>query len=317
MDLLDIRIFCEMGFKYHPPGGMADRRPSISGIAKALELDPRTVRARMNRLEQEGFTKYYQAVPNYRVLGYSCTTYVVYFTDMAAKKEAVRKIQLLDEIVRVDENFYSIVFSVLYKTNQDLEKKLALVKELATAAGSRPLKLYDLALPDPRLKMSQTDWRIIKSLRYNALKPSKEVAGELGLTVPTVNSRLGRLIRSRALYVIPIFSAQQVSQLILYALVFFIDESANRERVVQEIHATFGERSYNRIVNPSGAVVFLMFATKTGQPEEDYMRAKALDGVSDAMLDLIGQTHDCSHYIDRLVDWTIAAMEKEAPTAAS
>lgn len=311
MDLLDIRIFCEMGFKYHPPGGMADRRPSIKGIARALEIDARTVRSRMNRLEAEGFIKYYQAVPNYRLLGHSCATFVIYFTDMAAKKEAVRKVQLLDEIVRVDENFYSMVFSVLYRTDRDLEKKLAIVKELA--GGQQPLKLYDLALPDPKLAMSQTDWRIIKSLRYDALKPSKKIAGELGLTAATVNSRLGRLIRSRALYVVPIFSAQQVSKLILYALVFFIDGSKRRDKVVQDIHAAFGDRSYNRIVNPSGAVVFLMFATRLGEPEENYMRTKKISGVAGAMLDLIGQTHDCSACVDRLVEGGLA---REAQPAA-
>lgn len=310
MDLLDIRIFCEMGFKYHPPGGMADRRPSIKRIARALEIDTRTVRSRMNRLEAEGFIKYYQAVPNYRVLGYSCTTFVVYFTDMAAKKEAVTKVQLLDEIVRVDENFYSMVFSVLYRTDLDLEKKMAIVKELT--GGQQPLKLYDLELPDPKLAMSHTDWRIIKSLRYDALKPSKKIAGELGLTAATVNSRLGRLIRSRALYVVPIFSAQQVSKLILYALVFFINGSKRRDKVVQDIHAAFGDRSYNRIVNPSGAVVFLMFATRLGEPEENYVRAKKTPGVAGAMLDLIGQTHDCSGYVDRLVEGGLAREAQQA-----
>ncbi|WP_148681471.1 winged helix-turn-helix transcriptional regulator [Candidatus Nitrososphaera gargensis] len=66
MDIFDIRIFCEMGFKYHPPGGLPDRRPSIGSIAKYLDIDASTVKARIKRLEQDGFIKYYQAVPNYR-----------------------------------------------------------------------------------------------------------------------------------------------------------------------------------------------------------------------------------------------------------
>jgi len=137
MDILDIRIFCEMGFKYHPPAGLLDRRPSIGSIAKHLDIDTRTVKVRIKRLEQEGFIKYYQAVPNYRNLGFECTTFVAYFDDMAAKKEAIRKVQLLDEIVRIDENFYSMVFSVLYRTRQDLERKLVLIKELLPAASSK------------------------------------------------------------------------------------------------------------------------------------------------------------------------------------
>ncbi len=98
-------------------------------------------------------TKQFQITVN---VGYECTTFVVYFSEMAAKKEAIRKVQLLDEIVRIDENFYSMVFSVLYKTKQDLEKKLALIKELL-AIPKEPLKLYDLSLPDPKLKLSETD----------------------------------------------------------------------------------------------------------------------------------------------------------------
>jgi DNA-binding Lrp family transcriptional regulator len=301
MDILDIRIFCEMGFKYHPPGGLLDRRPSIGSIAKHLDIDARTVKARIKRLEQDGFIKYYQVVPNYRNLGFECTTFVVYFSEMAAKKEAIRKVQLLDEIVRVDENFYSMVFSVLYKTKQDLEKKLALIKELLLAGAKEPLKLYDLSLPDPKLKLSEADWRIIKSIRYNALKPSKKIAEELGLTLPTINNRLQRMICSRALYFVPIFNAQQVSKLILYALVFFIDET-KRKKTVNEIHEKFKDNSYNRIVNQTGAIVFLMFATKIGEPEENYMKAKSIDGVQNVILDLIGQTHDCSRYVDKLIN---------------
>ena len=173
------------------------------------------------------------------------------------------------------------------------------------------LKLYDLSMPDPKIKLSETDWSIIKSIRYDALKPSKRIVEELGITLPTVNNRLQRLIRSRALYVVPIFNAQQVSKLILYALVFFIDESPEkRQKVVDEIHEKFKDNSYNRIVNQSGAVVFLMFATRIGEPEENYLKAKSIEGVHDVILDLIGQTHDCSRYIDKLIDENLVRVRK-------
>jgi hypothetical protein len=32
------------------------------------------------------------------------------------------------------------------------------------------------------------------------------------------------------------------------------------------------------------------------------MTAKAIDGVQNVILDLVGQTHDCSNYIDKLID---------------
>jgi hypothetical protein len=86
LDITDIRIFCQTGFKYHPPYSVMDRRPNAQTIARALGLDTRTVKGRMKAMEREGFIKYYQVIPNYSALGYSSCTYLLPFRDPSTKK---------------------------------------------------------------------------------------------------------------------------------------------------------------------------------------------------------------------------------------
>src|SRR6058998_2962944 len=69
MDAKDVRIFCEMAFKGLDYDSFTDRRVSPLAIGRKLGLDEKTVRVRVKRMEEDGFIKYYQALPNLSVFG--------------------------------------------------------------------------------------------------------------------------------------------------------------------------------------------------------------------------------------------------------
>src|SRR5947208_15744080 len=64
MDAKDVRIFCEMAFKGLDYDSLTDRRVSPLAIGRKLGLDEKTVRVRVNKMEEDGFIKYYQAMPS-------------------------------------------------------------------------------------------------------------------------------------------------------------------------------------------------------------------------------------------------------------
>src|SRR5207247_10141467 len=62
MEDKDVRIFCEMAFKGLDYDSFTDRRVSPLAIGRKLGLDEKTVRVRVNKMEEDGFIKYYQAM---------------------------------------------------------------------------------------------------------------------------------------------------------------------------------------------------------------------------------------------------------------
>src|ERR687892_1236428 len=64
LDAKDVRIFCEIAFKGLDYDSFTDRRVSPLAIGRKLGLDEKTVRARVKKMEDVGFIKYYQAMPN-------------------------------------------------------------------------------------------------------------------------------------------------------------------------------------------------------------------------------------------------------------
>jgi len=315
MDTLDVRIFCEMGFKYHPPNSAADRRPSFLTVAKSLGVDVRTVKARVARFEEDGFVVRYQLLPNYNALGLSCSTYAFRFDDPARKKEAEQKAKTVPEVSQVMEMVNTLLATVLFKEPEGLRSAVERLTELCR--GDEVIKAYDTNMPFVASRLNSTDWRIMKSLRNDALKPSEEIARELGVTRRAVNYRLERLVESRAFFVVPMLDMRKVTNIIFYTLVFFVDESLDRGEVVDRITKAFGEKSFYRIVNSTGVIVFGMFGHGIGEPEANYRKAAELRGVSRAILEYTLGIYDCPAVIDDAIEEKIAESKKRRPDPVS
>jgi DNA-binding Lrp family transcriptional regulator len=69
LDAKDVRIFCEMAFGTTSFSAIQDRRVSPSEIGRKVSLDEKTVRVRVKKMEDDGFIKYYQVMPNLNLFG--------------------------------------------------------------------------------------------------------------------------------------------------------------------------------------------------------------------------------------------------------
>jgi DNA-binding Lrp family transcriptional regulator len=307
MDRLDVKIFLAMGTRYYTFQGGVDRQLNLSFIAKQLGVDPDTVRARIKKLEESGFIKYYQVFPNYRLFGLGCHAAGLIFPDPASKKEALRKLKLINEVAWIDERLNSLRVLLLYQeVGPDLEKKLALVEELT---GVKPIRQNYMETLPVSMELTLMDWLIIRSIRYDARKPTEQVAKELGLTARALNYRLQRLTRGNAYFIVPVISLENLENVTCTHFTIFLDEN-RRVEVIDEITRLFDERNMSRLVDSEGSVTFCVLTTTITESDEDYVKARAIQGVEKVIMDFTLRCHDTSGYIDKLIDEKIMGLEK-------
>ena len=307
MDRLDLKIFLAMGTRYYTFQGGVERQLNLSFIAKQLGVDPDTVRARIKKLEESGFIKYYQIFPNYRLFGLSCLAAGLIFPDPASKKEALQKLKLINEVAWIDERLNSLRVLLLYQELEpDLERKLALVEELT---GVKPIRQNYMETLPVSMELTLIDWLIIRSIRYDARKPTEQVAKELGLTTRALNYRLQRLTRGNAYFIVPVISLENLKNATCTHFTIFLDEN-QRAEAIDEITRLFGERDMSRHVSSEGSVTFCVLTTTITESDEDYLKAKAIPGVEKVIMDFTLRCHDTSGYIDKLIDEKIMGLEK-------
>jgi DNA-binding Lrp family transcriptional regulator len=305
MDSLDIKIFLAMGTRNYMFQGGQNRQLNLQLIAKELDVDPDTVRARIRKMEESGFIKYYQVFPNYRIFGLHCFALGLIFHEIAGKKEALKKLKLIENIAWIDERLHSLRVLLLYRVVEtDLKRNLALIEELT---GTKPMLENNLEMLPAGIELRLMDWLIIKSIRYDARKSTEQVAKELGLTARGVNYRLQKLVKGNAFFIVPVISLENI---FCSHFTFFLDED-KRTAAINEIDRLVGDRCMSRLIGSEGAVAFCVLMESVNKSEEDYLKMKAISGVKRVIMDFTQCSHDTSAYFDRLINERIADLEKK------
>lgn len=82
-------------------------------------------------MEKQGFIKYYQIYPNYKLLGVEGSSYLFDAPQLERKYEAIEKASLIDGVVEIT-NFVGNTFCIdfTYRDSRDLDKRVTLFKEL-------------------------------------------------------------------------------------------------------------------------------------------------------------------------------------------
>lgn len=312
MDEKDVRIFCEMGFKYADYNRFASRRISPTEIGKKLGLTEKTVRLRIKKMEEDGFIKYYQAVPNLALFGFRIAAMCGFeASDSESKRKAIDHLRRAPMVVDMTE-FLGALFSVtlpgasrdeILARTDDIVKNLKLRGMFGTI--ERPLK-------EPELKPNSTDWQMIQELRYDALRPTMEVSVRTGMTRRMTDYRILKLLESRAFSVKAIKNPQKMSGIIFYGLNLFVDE-AKKGAIDNKLREEFGERIWLVFSPKSGVLAVNLFAFKVEEPEEALQKALRLKGVLQGSL-LIAK-EDIEPDRPSWLDGLIAAKTEATPVA--
>ena len=310
MDAKDVRIFCEIAFKGLDYDSFTDRRVSPLAIGRKLGLDEKTVRVRVKKMEDDGFIKYYQAMPSLALFQLkNMNTYRFEALNIATKQRVIEHIQELTYIVEAIDYLGQVVsVSITGTSSEEIDQVasgLANTFELYKwILGSRIIK-------KPVSVADRLDWQIIQELRYDALSSVKELSESLSITPRMVEYRIKKLLASEMLLVRAIINSQKQQGLIFYELEMSVDET-KRYEVIKRLSEIYAEKLWSVRTLAAGVLLANFFAFTLAEPEEAYVNTLKLEGVRSCSLFIFKETVEPKrpNWMDGLIEQKIASSSK-------
>jgi DNA-binding Lrp family transcriptional regulator len=307
LDAKDVRIFCEIAFKGLDYDSFTDRRVSPLAIGRKLGLDEKTVRVRVKKMEDDGFIKYYQAMPNLALFQLkNMNTYRFEALNIATKHRVIQYIQELPFIVEAIDYLGQIVSVSISGTSSEE------IDQVASGLANR-FELYKWILGSRIMKESvsvadRLDWQIIQELRYDALSGVKELSESLSMTPRMVEYRIKKLLGSGMLLVRAITNSQKQQGLIFYELEMSVDETKQYD-VIKRLSEIYAEKLWSVRTLAAGVVLGNFFAFTLAEPEEAYVNTLKLGGVRSCSLFIFKETVEPKrpNWMDRLIEQKIAS----------
>jgi DNA-binding Lrp family transcriptional regulator len=307
LDAKDVRIFCEIAFKGLDYDSFTDRRVSPLAIGRKLGLDEKTVRVRVKKMEDDGFIKYYQAMPSLALFQLkNMNTYRFEALNIATKHRVIQYIQELPFIVEAIDYLGQIVSVSISGTSSGE------IDQVASGLANR-FELYKWILGSRIMKESvsvadRLDWQIIQELRYDALSGVKELSESLSMTPRMVEYRIKKLLGSGMLLVRAITNSQKQQGLIFYELEMSVDETKQYD-IIKRLSEIYAEKLWSVRTLAAGVVLGNFFAFTLAEPEEAYVNTLKLGGVRSCSLFIFKETVEPKrpNWMDRLIEQKIAS----------
>ena len=306
MDAKDVRIFCEIAFKGLDYDSFTDRRVSPLAIGRKLGLDEKTVRLRVKKMENDGFIKYYQAMPSLALFQLKkMNTYRFEALNIATKHRVVKYVEELPFIVEAIDYLGQVASISISGTSSEE------IDQVASGLANR-FELYKWILGSRILKESvsvadRLDWQIIQELRYDALSGVKEISESLSMTPRMIEYRVKKLLGSGMLLVRAIINSQKQEGLIFYELEISVDETS-QYNVIKRLSEIYAEKLWSVRTLAAGILLGNFFAFTLAEPEEVYVNTLKLEGVRSCSLFVFKETVEPKrpNWIDGLIEQKIA-----------
>jgi DNA-binding Lrp family transcriptional regulator len=312
LDAKDVRIFCEIAFKGLDYDSFTDRRVSPLAIGRKLGLDEKTVRVRVKKMEDDGFIKYYQAMPSLALFQLkNVNTYRFEALNIATKHRVIEHIQELPFIVEAIDYLGQVVsVSISGTSSEEIDQMVSgLVNRFELykwILGSRVIK-------EPVSVADRLDWQIIQELRYDALSGVKELSESLSITQRMVEYRIKKLLGSDMLLVRAIINSQKQQGLIFYELEMSVDETKQYE-VIKRLSEIYAEKLWSVRTLAAGVLLANFFAFTLAEPEEAYVNTLKLEGVRSCSLFIFKETLEPKrpNWMDGLIEQKIVSSSSKS-----
>ena len=310
MDAKDVRIFCEIAFKGLDYDSFTDRRVSPLAIGRKLGLDKKTVRVRVKKMEDDGFIKYYQAMPSLALFQLkNMNTYRFEALNIATKHRVIQYIQELPFIVEASDYLGQVASISISGTSSEEIDQVASV--LANRFELYKWILGSRIIKEPVSVADRLDWQIIQELRYDALSGVKELSESLSITQRMIEYRIKKLLGSGMVLVRAIINSQKQQGLIFYELEMSVDETKQYD-VIKRLSEIYAEKLWSVRTLAAGVLLGNFFAFTLAEPEEVYVNTLKLEGVKSCSLFIFKETVEPKrpNWIDCLIDQKIAQTSK-------
>jgi DNA-binding Lrp family transcriptional regulator len=194
-DDLDVRLMRELA---SPQSFRWDVRESYSSIARRLGVDEETVRRRLKLAERSGVLQGFQLIPNPHLFKMESAAVELEVERTERKSIALSQIKLVEGVILVVDFHGERLRTVFYYDNErSLARKLQL---LSSICGDRGERHWTERFPPCNIRMRETDWRILESMRKEARRSLSEVAERIGVSTRTVKRRLTAMTQGNAFY---------------------------------------------------------------------------------------------------------------------
>jgi len=310
MDAKDVRIFCEMAFKGLDYDSFTDRRVSPLAIGRKLGLDEKTVRVRVNKMEEDGFIKYYQAMPSLVLFNLNrINSYRFEAVNIVTKHRVIEDLPGVPYIIEAIDYLGQVIsVSIAGTTSEHIE---GVVAKLANRFELSRMILGKHSLKEPALLPDKLDWQIIQKLRYDALSSLKDLSESLSVTPRMIEYRITKLLDSGALQIRAIINTQKQEGLIFYELEMLIDEPRQFE-VVKKLSEMYGEKLWSvRTSATVGVLLANFFGFTLAEPEDAAVNALRLEGVRSCSIFIFKETIEPQrpNWMDNLIEQKILSFK--------
>ncbi len=277
MDVKDVRIFCEIAFRDLSYNATTQRHVSPTEIGRKLGLDEKTVRGRITNMEEDGFIKYYQALPSLSLFGLGfITLYRFEAINIATKRKLMWGVHEIPKIVEaVDYIGPTVSIDIAGQAPEEIQTAADNI------AGRFELNEFNLGtrtVRDPGFRMDRLDWQLIQKLRYDARMTTADMAKSLTVTPRMAEYRLDKMLDSGALLIRAVIDTQKQAGLIFYEMELSVDEE-KRGGVIGRLKQLYGEKLYSVSSPSSGLVLASMFGFNLGEPEDSASASSEIEGV--------------------------------------
>jgi DNA-binding Lrp family transcriptional regulator len=310
MDAKDVRIFCEMAFKGLDYDSFTDRRVSPVAIGRKLGIDEKTVRTRVGRMEDSGFIKYYQAVPNLLLFGLkSVNSYRLEAVNIATKLRVVENVQQMPYVNEaIDYLGQSVSLKIAGTSNEDIER---IVAQIVNRFELTRIFLGISRMKEPSIQPDRLDWQIFQKLRYDALRSIKDVADELSITPRMAEYRITKLLDAGALILKAIINTQKQEGLIFYELEMLVEES-KQFGVVKKLSEIYGEKLWSIQTSTGGVLRVNLFGFTLAEPEAAVVNVQELEGVKACALLIFKETIEPRkpNWMDDLIEKKVVSFKR-------
>ena len=286
-----------------------ERHPSAADLGKKLGLDKKTVRIRVNRMEESGFIKYYQATPNLALFGMRVLSLFRFEALNLSTKNAI--VNHLHEVPRlVESSDYLGPFltgSIAGTTREEARNAadyLSSKYELGTVVlGTRTIK-------EPVARIDNLDWPIIRSLRYDAKTSDRDLAEALHVTERMVGYRISKMLRSGVIRTKPVIDPQRQAGLLFYELEMAI-EPQRRGAISSWLVEEHGDRLWNMSSPMADVILASLFCFTIADPEQSVIEAMKLEGVKRCLLFILKEVIEPRrpNWIDALIELKLRSQD--------
>ncbi len=230
------------------------------------------------------------------------------------KEDVIRKLKLIQGIW-VIHSFLgnSLKIVLFFEDNHSLKKQIELISRISNA---EKLLSAEIRFPRCEIELSRADLNIVRSIHTDPMKSCNAVSNETGLSNKTVKRRLERMIREKALFVVPSLELKSLRGAILAELLILYSNSESRKEGNEKLIPRLEEYFMSTQLGDPEHSLFILLINNISQIKETLDWVKQQKGVTAAYLDLVEERVELCDVIDELLEKKMLRLQESTSEMA-